>query len=60
MRLVGTSLKYPKQRNFEGRRSVFEAVDVGEVDKGEGTCEWEVVMRVYFSLHDVSEAEESC
>jgi hypothetical protein len=30
---------------------------VGEVDKGEGTCEWEVVMRVYF---DVSEAEELC
>jgi len=35
---------HPKQRDVKRGRDVFEAADVGEVGKGEGAREWEVVL----------------
>lgn len=39
---------HPKQRDVESGRGIFETADVGEVGKGEGACEWEVILCAIF------------
>ena len=39
---------HPEQRNIKGGRGIFKTADVGEVGKGEGASEWEVVLRAIF------------